>query len=108
MHADPRSDPGGIRTRDLHGESVATTTTSPLGHVLVARVGVEPTNSHEGLSFVALPVCVPRHFKSDLRMPFCGIIFISTIRILHSAIKSVPDGICTHGLHRDRVASTPS
>ena len=69
MHADPRSDPGGIRTRDFQGESVATTTTSPLGHVLVARVGVEPTNSHEGLSFVALPVCVPRHFKSDLGMP---------------------------------------
>ena len=26
----------------------------------VARVGVEPTNNHEGLSFAALPVCVPR------------------------------------------------
>ena len=26
----------------------------------VAREGVEPTNNHEGLSFAALPVCVPR------------------------------------------------
>ena len=41
----------------------------PLGHanaqpthvVQVARVGVEPTGDHEGLSFAALPVCVPCH-----------------------------------------------
>src|SRR5436190_4825512 len=25
----------------------------------VARVGIEPTNNHQGLSLVALPVCVP-------------------------------------------------
>jgi hypothetical protein len=28
--------------------------------VSVAREGVEPTNDHEGLSFAALTVCVPR------------------------------------------------
>src|SRR5262245_7673903 len=55
----------------------------PNRHISVARVGVEPTANHEGLSFAALPVCVPcRH-------------------------KSVPDGIRTRGLHRDRVTRTP-
>ena len=37
----------------------------PLVHwamlVEVAREGVEPTDDHEGLSFAALPVCVPCH-----------------------------------------------
>jgi hypothetical protein len=50
----------------------------------MARVGVEPTH-HEGLSFAALPVCVP--------CPF-------------SDFSSVFDGIRTHDLHRDRVAGT--
>jgi hypothetical protein len=50
----------------------------------VARVGVEPTD-HEGLSFAALPICVP-----------CPI----------SISRSVFDGIRTHDLHRDRVAGT--
>jgi hypothetical protein len=54
----------------------------PTHVVQVAREGVEPTNNHEGLNFAALPVCVPRHV-------------------------SVPDGIRTHGLLRDRQASTP-
>jgi hypothetical protein len=56
-------------------------------HVLsIARVGIEPTDDHQGLSLAALPVCVPCQ-----RM----------------ALASVPDGIRTHDLHRDRVASTP-
>jgi hypothetical protein len=50
----------------------------------VARVGVEPTD-HEGLSFAALPVCVP-----------CPL----------AISRSVSDGIRTHDLHRDRVAGT--
>ena len=32
--------------------------------VSVARVGVEPTNNHEGLNFAALPVCVPCHVSA--------------------------------------------
>ena len=67
MHADPSSDPGGIRTRDLHGESVATTTTSPLGLSSVARVRVELTNSR----------------RFELRR-FSG---------LRTVLLSVPDGI---------------
>ena len=41
--------------------------TSSLGsqasRLQVAREGVEPTNDHEGLSFAALPVCVPCRFR---------------------------------------------
>jgi hypothetical protein len=32
--------------------------------VPVARVGVEPTDDHEGLSFAAFPVCVPCHVNA--------------------------------------------
>jgi hypothetical protein len=51
-------------------------------HVSEARVGIEPTDDHQGLSLVALPS-------------------------LRTVPSSVPDGIRTHDLHRDRVASTP-
>jgi hypothetical protein len=53
----------------------------------VAREGVEPTD-HQGLSLAALPVCV-------------------SCRNNGRCTSSAPDGIRTHGLHLDRVASTP-
>ncbi len=55
----------------------------------MARVGVEPTG-HQGLSLAALPVCVP-----------------CLLRFRHLHNSSAPDGIRTHDLHLDRVASTP-
>ena len=42
------------------GEVVVQPPVSRLSSVQVAREGIEPTNNHEGLSFAALPVCVPR------------------------------------------------
>jgi hypothetical protein len=43
----------------------------PTQVVSVAREGVEPTNDHEGLSFAALPVCVPRHFVVPILLVQC-------------------------------------
>ena len=49
---------------NLHSPKAAALQTARLAnaqptHFSVARVGIEPTNIHQGLSLVALPVCVP-------------------------------------------------
>jgi hypothetical protein len=46
----------------LDGLNVACLPVPPLGQS-VARVGIEPTNDHQGLSLAALPVCVPCQFR---------------------------------------------
>ena len=50
--------PRSIRTTGLQPAGPANAQPTHIA-VRVARVGVEPTNNHEGLSFAALPVCVP-------------------------------------------------
>src|SRR5713226_9717582 len=71
----------------------------------VARVGVEPTDDHQGLSLAALPVCVPCH-ESNLQEPMheskfqepnsknqreLGIWFLKFGS--SGPLRSVPDGI---------------
>ena len=41
-------------------QAVGLANAQPTHVIQEARVGVEPTDDHEGLSFAALPVCVPR------------------------------------------------
>lgn len=51
-------------------QAVRLANAQPTRVVRVARVGVEPTDVHEGLSFAALPVCVPRHLVQASPMGF--------------------------------------
>lgn len=46
--------------------SVVCLPVAPLGQDSVARVGIEPTNNRQGLSLVALPVCVPCQAASPM------------------------------------------
>lgn len=73
-------------------------------------MGVEPTNDHQGLSLAALPVCVPCQ-ESNLQEPNSKNQYEYGIWFLKfgssGPLRSVPDGIRTHDLHRDKVASTP-
>src|SRR5262245_14327803 len=60
--------------------------------------GGSRTRSHEGLSFAALPICIPcRQSLSPLR---------SGTPVARARLN-VPDGIRTHDLRLDRATSTP-
>src|SRR5216683_1327853 len=77
----------------------------------IARVGVEPTNDHQGLSLAALPslrtVPTDQQKKEQKatetterkRHWFCR--SVASVSSCSFSPSSVPDGIRTHDLHRD-------